>query len=87
MKATTRTYKGRALVGPFPGSVSPVNGSGLYLRVSADTGDLCWAHFKANRYGGLGAWGLYADNEKRALQRKEKRSRKSLPWYGFAKSR
>lgn len=73
-----RIPAGIELVGPFPGSKRPTNGSGLYIRVSRKTGEKVWAHWDANRK----QWGLYSDTQQRALQRAHKRSKKQLDWYG-----
>lgn len=69
--------RGATLVGPFDGNAKPVR-SGLYLRVSQATGQKVWAYFSTKTR----AWGLYADSPARALERKNKRSKKRLSWFG-----
>lgn len=68
------------IAGPFPGSVRPPNGKGLYLRVSEDTDEVVWAHFDGS------AFGLYSDSKARALSRSKKRSKKQLLWFGITKA-
>jgi hypothetical protein len=69
--------KGTTLVGPFKPEQRPTR-SGLYLRVSRDTGEKVFAYYDA----GTGNWGLYSDTKERAMKRRHKRSKKALPWYG-----
>jgi hypothetical protein len=66
-------------VGPFKPSVDPAR-PGLYKRVLPETGTLAFAYWDGGR------WGLASTTPRRALARKHKRSKKSLPWYGLAKA-
>lgn len=69
------------IIGPFRGNQAPVR-SGVYVRVSPKTGAGVFAHWDNTR----GRWGLYADTPERALARKNKFSKKDLPWYASADS-
>lgn len=69
------------VIGPFKPGQAPVR-SGVYVRVSTKTGNGVYAYYDA----GLRRWGLYADTVQRALERKNKTSKKSLPWYASADS-
>lgn len=76
---TVTTHYGHTLVGPFKPEVKPVR-SGLYVRKSHKTGDLCFAWYDTDH-----GWSKFATDPKRAEELRHSRaSRKSLPWYGFA---
>ncbi len=70
----------RKVLGPFNPTHHPVR-TGLYLRQSAKTGQMCWAHFDAQSR----KWGLYSDTKDGALRRRAKVSKKRLPWFAYAK--
>ncbi len=73
------------VAGPFSSSDTPIQKSGLYLRVSPKSGSLMWAHFDVSyRY-----WGLFSNKSPnggidRALARRTRRSRKSTMWFGVS---
>ncbi len=69
------------VIGPFKPDQLPVR-SGLYVRVSPKTGAGVYAHYDHGRR----RWGLYADSPERALARRNKFSKKQLPWYASADS-
>ncbi len=74
-------HLGLPLVGPFPASVKPVaDRRGLYLRVSEETGNLVFADWNGSSFG------RFSDSPERAkVLANGKRSKRGLPWYGFAK--
>jgi hypothetical protein len=70
-----------ALIAAFPATKNPDHARpGLYLRQSKDTGEMVWAYWNGQN------WGLYSDTPKRAMTRRNKRSKKALPWFGYAKA-
>lgn len=66
-------------VGPFPPGVKPVNGPGMFKRVSPKTGELVWAYWDGRQ------WGKFSSDFDRAAHKAHKRSRRQLWWYGKAK--
>lgn len=66
------------VVGPFNRTHNPPKDRpGLYLRLSDKTGQAVWSYWNGQK------WGLYADSKDRAMQRRNKPSKKRLTWFAF----
>lgn len=71
----------KRLVGPFPGTVKPVNGPGLYKR-RTKRGNIVWSWWTGR------IWCKFSSRKSKAVEKGEVESRsqyQSLPWFGRAR--